>query len=267
MLMYIGQKTLDDPEARSQEDDSDWEEPNPAGPSLSEADDQFIDLLVGDSDSDADQESEASVSADSVGAPGTPPRRGNGVEFLGIGELASDHIAQATLFLGRSVRRMSGTVTHYPSAVLVQTRARATSLIGETMQQTKALSNTLLDMTVNRAMRLSSDAITIANEATHAAISSASQAMSPPRVEHENGRVKNLPEALAERIACNPPELYRLVLRANEVRPQQVSPSASCFLRPSLICLTEQMYNSAHRYRSTQASRVRSQERPAAASV
>lgn len=212
MMMFIGSRVPPD------DDNEDWDYPPLAGPSLSEADDQFIDLLVGDSDSDA--EADDPVSAADVSRPEAPPsdaRPDEDIEFS-LGEVATDHFMMATGFLGRSVRRMSGSLTLYPSA-LATTGARASTLMSETVQQTRALSSTLLDLTVNRAMRLSSDAISVANEATRATLSSAGAALSPPRgVEHENGRVKHLPHALAERIAANAPDLSRLILHANEVR-------------------------------------------------
>lgn len=216
--MFIGRQTDDSSAARpGDDDDSDWEAPAATGPSLSEADDQFIDLLVGESDDETEQEDESNFSSDSSSVPSAAERSHTDGEFLSLGELATGHLAQATMFLGRSVRRVSGTITHYPSAMLVQTRQRASSIIEDTMQQTKALSHTILDLTVHRAMKISTDALVTANEATHAAINTASRAISPPRVVQENGEVKHLPEALAEQIACNPPELHRLVLRANEV--------------------------------------------------
>ena len=198
-------------------DDDDWDTtPVARGPSLSREDEQFIDLLVGESDSETetdDREDDTSVSEASTERSENRSEE----EIPSLGELATDHLTRATTFLGRSVRRVSGSFTLYPSA-LVHTRERASSLIGETVQQTKALSNTILDMTVNRAMRLSSEAINVANEKTRATLSSAGAALSPPRVEHENGRVKHLPSALTERITHNLPDLSRLVLHANEVR-------------------------------------------------
>ncbi len=205
--------------------DSDWDEPPAAGPDALAEDDQWLYWGVGEQR----QEPEVLVDEDEESSETQNVS-------IALEEMFTDHLTSATSFLTHSLQRtlsMSGNLnpTSFIEGTVQHTRARASIIIGGTVQQTKALSNQLIGATVSKALRLSSGAINVASTAASTATTvaleaanGAATALSPPRVDHITGRVKTLPDALADKVARNSPDLQKLVLRANEVRIRMHSP-------------------------------------------